>query len=919
MDRHTVALRGRERELAVLASVLHRPARGQSGVLLITGEAGIGKSALVDAAVRAAPDELRIERATAAESEMALPYAGLHQLTAGLADESSTLPTPQRAALDAAFGRSGDDESPNPFLVGLAVLGLLVQASARQPLACVVDDAHWLDAQSAQVLAFVARRLAAERVALILAVRTADGEVEGLPELAMEGLAEADALALFAHALPGAVDERVRDQLLAESRGNPLALLELPRALTAAEFGSAHTGRPAPLVERIEDSLLAQVRALPEPAQRLLVVAAAEPTGDPVLLRRAADALELGTEAFDAAVSAEALTVGARFELRHPLVRSAVYRAAPAEERRRVHAALADATDPEIDPDRRAWHRAQATVSPDETVAADLERSAGRARRRGGAGAAAAFLERAAALTPDRERATVRLVAAAQAMQDAGAPQDALRLLAAAPDDALPPREAALAAALRARARYALDRDATIAPALVAAAQRLAPLDAAAAREAYLDAFSVARYAGRVAQAVEPDASPAISLADVGHAVLEATRDETPERPLDLVLQGQARIAVRDYAGGVPLLRRAFAAYDPRTARSADLPWILRACQEAFDIWDLDALRTLSAAQVELARAGGVLAALPNALNLRGVALLQDGDLDAAAVVADEIELIKQVTRQSFPANVHVVVAAWRGREAVAQPLIAELRAGALARREGLALSIADFAEAILFNGLGRHAEALAASRHQLPYAGELRVTMRAMTELVEAAVHVGEHAVAEQALAQLQSISEPLGGRWLGGELELATALVAGEDDAAEAHYLAAVEQLDASGLFLVAGRARLCFGEWLRRRRRRIDAREQLTEAERRFTARGAEAFAARAARELTSTGAKARPRIPGASDALTPQELNVARMARDGLTNREIATRLFVSDRTVEYHLRKVYGKLGITSRRALADAL
>jgi DNA-binding CsgD family transcriptional regulator len=385
------------------------------------------------------------------------------------------------------------------------------------------------------------------------------------------------------------------------------------------------------------------------------------------------------------------------------------------------------------------------------------------------------------------------------------------------------------------------------------------------------------------------------------------------------VLHGQARLAVRDYAGAMPSLRRAFAAYDPLTAQISDLPWILRASQVAFDVWDLDALRTLSQAAVDLARAGGVLAALPGALNLRSVALLQDGNLDAAALHADEIDVIKQVTRQPFPANVPVVMSAWRGRPEPARQFIAAARQGGVARREGLALSIADFAEAILNNALGQHAEAFVAGVRQLPHAGELRVTMRAMTELVEAAVHVGEQDIAEQALAQLQLIREPFGGFWLGGEHALASALVMGDDDAAERHYVAAIEQLDRGELYLLGARARLCFGEWLRRRRRRIDAREQLTAAHARFAARGAEAFAARAARELAATGAKARPRIPGSRDTLTVQERTVARLARDGHTNREIATRLFLSDRTVEYHLRKVYGKLGISSRRALAEAL
>ncbi len=491
---------------------------------MLSGAAGIGKTALLDATATRAAAQARVERIVASESEMELAYAGLQQLCGRMLDGVGQLPAPQREALEAAFGLR-EAAAPSPFLVGLAVLGLLTEAAGERALLCVVDDAQWLDEASARAVAFVARRLGAEGIAIVLAMRTVGEQFAELPQLRVEGLGDDDARELLRLAVPGVLDRRVRDQLIAESHGNPLALRELPRALSPVEIagGFALTGS-MPLESRIERSLLAQLEPLPAPTRTLLLLAAADPTGDPGLLWRASAALGLDPEQLDAAERLDALVVGTRVGFRHPLVRSAVYRAATPPQRRAVHAALADATSAERDPDRRAWHRASATLRPEEEVAADLERSAVRARTRGGAAAAGAFLERAAELTPAPIRRAQRLIAAAEAKHDAGAPEAALRLLDTAGDHPLTPLQQALVARLRARAGYALRRDSSAPRQLLAAAQGLEALDPVLARDTYIEALAAAIYGGRLGDADE--------VAAVANAILDATAgDRSRPRP----------------------------------------------------------------------------------------------------------------------------------------------------------------------------------------------------------------------------------------------------------------------------------------------------------------------------------------------------------------------------------------------------
>src|SRR4051812_2511210 len=546
-------LLGRRSECQALDRLLEAVRAGESRALVVRGEPGVGKTALLEYAIRSA-SQLRVVRAFGVESEMELAFAGLQQLCAPMLDRLECLPGPQRDALSTAFGLTAGD-TPDRFLVALAALGLLSEAAGEQPLLCVVDDAQWLDRASAQALGLIARRLVAESVALVFAARVPSEEQElaGLPELAVEGLRDGDARALLGSVIRGPLDERVRDRIVAETRGNPLALLELPRGLTPAElaggFGLPHA---PPLPDRIEDSFRRRLAPLPAPTRELLLVAAAEPAGGPVLVWRAADRLGVGVGDATPAAAAGLLEFGARVRFRHPLVRSAVYRAGAPEDRRRVHQALAEATDPDVDPDRRAWHRAQAAPGPAEDVASELERSAGRAQRRGGVAAAAAFMQRATELTPDPARRAERALTAAQAKHDAGAPGAALALLATAEAARLDEVQRARIDVLRAQIAFATNRGNDAPPLLLKAAKRLEPLDAPRARETCLEAFSAAIFAGRLASGV--------GLRGIAEAARAAPPPPSP-RPADLLLDGLAVLVTEGHAVGVPALKHALRAF----------------------------------------------------------------------------------------------------------------------------------------------------------------------------------------------------------------------------------------------------------------------------------------------------------------------------------------------------------------------
>ncbi|MEU8225250.1 AAA family ATPase [Kribbella sp. NPDC048915] len=910
-DLHSpAALLGRDRELSQLLTLVRHAHAGRSGTLVVTGTAGIGKTALLDRLATLVAGDMRVVRMVAAESEMELTYAGLQLLCGPLMPSAEGLSAPQLEALDAAFGLRGS-EAPNPLVLSLAVRNLLERAAGAGSLLCIIDDAQWLDNVSARTIASVARRLSDERIALVMASRRQAPPLDDLPHLTVTGLADHHARALLRGALAGAIDERVADQLIVESSGNPLALRELPRSLSPSDLaGGFALASSIPLESRIEQSLLAQLATIPAATHTLLLLAAADPTGDTGLLWRAGAILGLGPEHLDHAQQVDALVVSGRVSFRHPLIRSAIYRSASPAERRAVHAALADATYEERDPDRRAWHRASATVLPDEDVADGLVRSADRARTRGGMAASAAFLERAAELTPDPEVRADRVLAAAESKLDAGAATDALRLVNTIRDLSTS-RQEAMVDHLRARAEYALRRDRSAPRRLLRAAQALEPYNPQLARDTYLLALTAATYAGRLG---EPGAAKEIAA-----AVLAATDDDRLPSAGDLILRGQALLCGEGPAAARSTVRQAIDAFRTAPAGAGELQRMWVGGRAAQDVWDADGLRALAERQVEVARSTGVLTVLPMALNLLMVVRTFDGDLDEAERICDDIDAILLITGHSLPPYGRAFLAAYRGRVEEVELRAAELRADAQARGEGYGLTVANLAEALVYNGAGRYEEAVASARGELPYAHELGHAMRTLLELIEAATRTGEKALAEVAYEQLTLVTPPRGeSDWSDAFMALAQAQLCDGDEAARL-YQRAIELFGLIRVPMLRGRGQLLYGEMLRRQGRRIEARDQLRAAFDVLTKCGMAGFADRARRELNATGERVRPRTVTTTEELTDQELAIAQLARDGLTNREIGARLFISAHTVDWHLRKVFTKLAIKSRKELHLAL
>ena len=915
VDGHTVAmgstrLRGREGEFAVLDEMVAAVRDGQSRTLVVRGEAGVGKTALLDYAIRSASG-LRVLRAVGVESEMELPFAALHQVCGPVLDDVGRLPPPQREALRTVFGLSAGP-APDGFMVGLAALTLLSEVAEEHPLICVVDDAQWLDHASARTLAFIARRLLAEPVGIVFAAREPGEELRGLPELEVRGLADDDARALLSTAVGFLLDERVRDQIVAETRGNPLALLELPRGLTAAQLaGGFGLLGAAALSGRIEESFVRRLRALPEETQTFLLVAAAETTGDPLLVWRASERLGIAAAAAAAAEADELIAIERRVTFRHPLVRSSVYRSASPAEQRAAHLALAEVTDPNQDPDRRAWHLAAAAPGPDESVANELERSAGRAQARGGLAAAAAFLQRSVALTLNPERRTERALAAAEASLHAGTFAPALELLTAAETGSLDELQRSRADVLRGRIASATNAGGEAPAALLKAAKRLEPLDIALARGSYLDAWGAALFAGRLAHA-------SANLLEVSRAAMVAPRPKHPG-PCDLLLDGLAAMITEGRAAAAPKLKRAVRAFRDEDASVEEwLQWGVLVSSAAVALWDFESWDAVSTHQIELARGAGALALLSIALNGQGMIAAWRGEFETAASLSAEDEALKEATGIHISPYGAMLLAAYQGRPAEASTLIAATIEDAHARGEGLGIDLARWTTAILNNGLGRYDEALVAATQASEDTPRLFISAWALPELIEAAVRTDGKRVAADALQRFAEATNGGGADWAVGIESRSRALLS-EGETAERLYRKAIERLGKTPLRPELARAHLLYGEWLRREGRRLDAREQLTAAHELCTALGMEAFAERTRRELAATGVKVRSRLDEARDQLTPQEEQIARLARDGLSNPEIGTRLFISPRTVEWHLHKVFTKLGISSRRALRDAL
>ena len=900
----------RQAERGVLEGLLEAIRAGESRALVVSGEAGVGKTALLEYLSQQASG-CRLARAAGVQSEMELPFAGLHQLCAPMLDNLPHLPRPQREALRTAFGISAGS-APDRFLVGLAVLSLLSDAAEQQPLVCVVDDEQWLDRASAHVLGFVARRLVAESVGLIFAARVPSSELMGLPELAVEGLSESDARALLDAALAGPVDSPVLDRIVAETRGNPLALLELSRAVSPRQVaGGFWLPGAVRLSGGIEEHFRQRIEALPTTTRRLLLIAAAEPVGDPALLWRAAAQMEIDAAAAVPAVEANLVEVGSRVRFRHPLVRSVVYGSALPQERREVHAALGDATDLQRDADRRAWHRANAAPGPDEEVAEELERSAGRARARGGLAAAAAFLERATVLSVGSPRRTERALAAASAKIKAGEFAAARDLLSVAESGSPDDFQQARIDLMEAELALLTNRGSDAPSLLLKAARRLESIDADLSRATYLQALSSGYFAGRLATGG--------GAVEVARAAATTPPPTHAPRASDFLLDGLVAHYNSGYDAGLPILRKGLQAFSAGMPDDEELRWHWVAGIVARHVWDDERWHSLSERHVQLARSVGALSELPVALNSRAFMLLFAGDLTGAAALIHELQPAIEATGTRLAPYAALGLAVLSGRSGEANALIENITRDVTPRGEGIGLTVVDWAHAVLNNALGNYQEALRSAARSTGYLREMTAPTWAMAELIEAATRSGQDDVAADALAGLADTTSVSDTDW-GRGIEARSRALLSEGDTAEHLYREAIDHLSRCRVRADLARAHLLYGEWLRRQRRRVDARTELGIALEMLESMGMEAFAERARRELQATGEKARKRaISTSNEGLTPQEWQVARLARDGLSNPEIGARLFISARTVQYHLRKVFAKLGINSRSQLDQAL
>jgi len=883
---------------------------GEGRALVVCGEAGVGKTALLDYLADNASG-CRVVRTAGCQSEMELAFAALHQLCTPLLEGLTRLPAPQRDALRIAFGM-GSGSTPDRFLVGLAVLNLLSDAAEPQPLICVVDDEQWLDRASAQVLGFVARRLLAESVGMVFAARVPSTDIAGLSDLTVEGLPEADARALLDSALTGPLDSKVRDRILAETHGNPLALLELPRALTPQELAGGFGLHSAMRLScRVEETFRRRVEALPDQSRLLLLIAAAEPVGDPGLVWRAAAKLGVGAEAAAPATEAGLIEFGTRVRFRHPLVRSTVYGSTLAQERQKVHSALAEVTDPQLDPDRRAWHRAHAVPGPNEAVAAELERCADRAQARGGVAAGAAFLERATILTLDPMRRTDRALAAASANLQAGAFDAVRQLLSVAEAGAITDMQQARIDLIGADLAFVTNRGSDAPPLLLKAAKRLEPIDADLSRATYLQALASAMFAGRLA---------------LGGGVLEVAGDvdaapppTSAPRASDFLLDGLVADYTRGYAAGKPLLRKALDVFDTDVPAEEKLRWYWVADIVAQHLWDDDRWQLFTHRHVQLARDVGALSELPIALTARAFFLQFAGELVEAAALVQELQAAMEATGTTLAPYAGMGLEAFRGRHAETTALVEATIEDVSLRGEGNGIAVAQWATAVLNNGVGDYQTAMTAAQSASDYPGEIVSPNWALVELVEAAARSGKSETAAEALRRLAEVTSASGTNWALGVEARSRALLS-DGGAAECLYRESIERLRRTSIRADLARSHLLYGEWLRRQRRRVDARAQLRVAHEMLDSMGMDAFAERARRELRATGETTRKRsVAAADEELTAQEALIARMARDGLSNPEIAARMFISARTVQYHLRKVFAKLGIESRTQLDRVL
>ena len=907
-------LLGRQGERDAIDERLAAVRDGLSGVLMMTGEPGIGKTRLLEYAAAAAAD-LTVIWLTGVESETQLGFGALHRLLRPFLDRVPGLPAPQRDALCAAFGLSGS-EPPDRYLIGLATLTMLSGVAADQPLLCLVDDVHWLDRESAEALAFTAGRLHADSLAFIFSARPeAAGKAAfaALPVHRLGGMEPLDARALIALGVEGFLDPIVADRLIAGTGGNPLALIELTVQLSPEQLaGVAPLPDRLPVSRTMDAHFRSAIGALPADTRTLLLLMAAAPADDSPLIWRAAGSLGLSARAADAAVERGIVTRGPRPAFRHPLIRSAVYADADPGQRRQVHAALAAACDCVGDAERSAWHRAEAAAGTDDRVAAELEAAAELARARGGYSGQALFLSRAAELTSVPERRAERLLAAADAHLISGDPAAAETLLdmaAAHLNDPVP-----RARALRTRAVVEMFhvRVANVPAMLMDAVAELGDQDRGMTWELLFEAM----HAALMAQ----DRASGTTLSDVAKATAAAWHDpDAPDWSADLIMEGLARRVAEGHEKAAPVLRRALARLRGAVElKESGIPLAVLVSLATDELWDIESRRELADRLGAADRGQGALYALGMTLLVAAQAEIVAGrfaEADACYAQADDF-----FAATGFPADGVVnraYLLAWSGREDELRVALAGIENLADSFGHGLMLEMGLHALAILDLGAGRYQSALdhalSIFRHDPPGVGNLVLPL-----IVEAGVRVGQHEAASAALARMAERAHAAGTPWGLGLLARCQALMSADENA-EARYRDSVELLSQVPVALDLAHTRLLFGEWLRRRKRRREARWHLRAAHQLFGSCGAAAFAERARAELLATGEQVRKRTVPAPSDLTPQERQVAILAAGGSTNAEIASRLFVTVSTVEFHLNKVFRKLGISSRRQIESRL
>lgn len=901
---------GRRSEQDRIASLIAEAQQGRSGALVVRGDAGLGKTYLLEAAAHDCAATFHVIMISGAESEMVVDYAALQRIHVQLGADDVRLPEGQRRALRAAVGNDVS-AAPDPYLVGLALVNLLSDAGAERPLLCIVDDAQWIDERSRQSLGFVARRLMADRVALIFATRDGGGSdhLDGIPDLALRPLNDAEARDLLNAVLPGRLDQRVRERILADAHGNPLALTELPHSTRPAQLagGFALAGQGA-FATAMEHTFVARVQELPDASRLLLLIAAAEPVGDPAWFWAAAQALGVSVDDAEPAELAGLISLDSRVVFRHPLVRSAVYRSEPAARRHRVHAALADVIGGADTADYRAWHRGRAIASPCEPVAAELVASAERARRRGGVAATAAFLESAVNLTPDPSLRARRALQAAAAKLDAGDPVAAARMIEIADAATVDDAHRARVVLLRAQLAFATDRGREGPGLLLAAARALSDHEPLVARETYLSALMAAMIVGRLAE--DADHEPV----HIAEAARRGPPAPIPPRAVDLLLDGLAVRLHTGYADSASLLKSALHAYLRDVhAGTADPRWHDITNRICLDLFDFTAYHALATRQLELLRGAGELTVLPAALTTLAAARVIDGDFDGAQALLDEAFIVSAATGAPPHRSGTALLAAHRGDETLWLEMSARTVAEATARGEGTEVTVACYSQALLYNGLARYADAYEACRCGQDF-DDIGLSGSLLLETVEAASYTRDFAAARAAAEELGRRAAASGTESALGLAARASALAKGER-ATDADYRRALTHLERSPLAVYRARTHLVYGEWLRRVGRDGDARTQLRIAHDVFAAMGADGFAQRAARELHSAGGSFGVRGRRYDAELTTQERHISRLVRQGHTNIEIGEHLLISHRTVEWHLRNIYQKLGITSRRQL----